>query len=109
MEIPRLGVNSELQLPAYSTATATQDPSYVCNLHHSSQPRRILNPLGEARDGTHNLVVPSWSHFCCATKRTPVIFYFIKAYMHMVEELTFFLSPSQGRDREFSELLLPLL
>ena len=35
MEVPRLGVESELQLPAYTTATATPDPSHVCNLHHS--------------------------------------------------------------------------
>ena len=26
MEVPRLGVNSKLQLPAYATATATADP-----------------------------------------------------------------------------------
>ena len=32
MEVPRLGVESELQLPAYAIATATQDPSHVCNL-----------------------------------------------------------------------------
>ena len=30
MEVPRLGVKSELQLPAYTTATATQDPSLGC-------------------------------------------------------------------------------
>ena len=29
MEVPRLGVQSELQLPAYTTATATQDPSCI--------------------------------------------------------------------------------
>ena len=29
-------VESELYLPAYTTATATQDPSQVCNLHYSS-------------------------------------------------------------------------
>ena len=52
MEVPRLGVESELQLPAYTTATAMQDPSCICNLHHSSQQRRNLNPLSEARDGT---------------------------------------------------------
>jgi len=28
------------------------------SLHHSSQQRRILNPLSKARDGTHNLMVP---------------------------------------------------
>ena len=27
MEVPRLGAESELQLPAYTTATATRDPS----------------------------------------------------------------------------------
>ena len=30
------GVESELQLPAYITATAMPDPSHVCHLHHSS-------------------------------------------------------------------------
>ena len=36
MEVPRLGVKSELQLLSYATATAMQDPSRVCNLHHSA-------------------------------------------------------------------------
>ena len=31
MEVPRLGVKFELQLPAYTTATAMTDPSYICN------------------------------------------------------------------------------
>ena len=35
-------VESELHQPAYTTATATQDPSRVCSLHHSSQQHRIL-------------------------------------------------------------------
>ena len=33
MEVPRLGVTSELQGRAYTTATATPDPSHVCDLH----------------------------------------------------------------------------
>ena len=37
MEVSRLGVKSELWLLTYTTATATSDPSCVCNLHHSSQ------------------------------------------------------------------------
>ena len=36
MEVPRLGIKSELQLPAYTIATATQGPSCICNPHHSS-------------------------------------------------------------------------
>ena len=50
MEVPRLEVKSELQLPACATASATTDPSYVYDLHHSSQQHQILNPLSEARD-----------------------------------------------------------
>ena len=38
---------------------SNQDPSHVCNLHHSSRQRRILNPLSKARDWTRNLMVPS--------------------------------------------------
>ena len=50
MEVPRLGVESELKLLAYVTATATRDPSCVCDLHHSSWQNQIFNPLSEARD-----------------------------------------------------------
>ena len=56
MEVPKLKVKSELQLPAYTTATARQDLSHVCNLHQSSQQLRILNPLSGARDWTRNLM-----------------------------------------------------
>ena len=62
MEVPRLGVESELQPPAYARATATQDPSHVSDQHHSSQQHRILNPLSKARDRTRNLLVPGWIH-----------------------------------------------
>ena len=57
MEVPRLEVESELQLMAYAAATAMPDPSHVCDLQHSSRQRRILNPLSEARDQTRNLMV----------------------------------------------------
>ena len=58
----------------------------VAGLHHShgnarSEPRLQptpqlttmldLNPLSEARDQTHNLMVPSWIHFRCAPVGTP--------------------------------------
>ena len=64
-------VQSELQLPAYTIATATWDPSCVCDLHHSSQQCQIFNTLSEARDGTYNLMVPSQVRFPCATMGTP--------------------------------------
>ena len=56
MEIPRLGVESDLKLLAYTIDTATWDPSQVFNLHHSSWPCQILNPPSKARDGTHVLM-----------------------------------------------------
>ena len=56
---------------AYATATATPDLSCICDLHHSSQQRQILNALSEARDGIRNLMVPSWIRFRCATTGTP--------------------------------------
>ena len=49
MEVSRLGVECELQLPAYTIATAIPDPSHVCFVHHSSRKHQILNPLSEAR------------------------------------------------------------
>ena len=48
MEVPRLGVELELQLLACTIATAMPDPSYICNLHHSLQKYQILNPLSAA-------------------------------------------------------------
>ena len=62
MEIPRLGVELELQPLAYATATATWYPSYVCDLHHSSWQCWILNPPNKARDQTCIIMDPSWVH-----------------------------------------------
>ena len=47
----QLGVESELQLRPYATATATLDPSFIC-----LRQCWILNPLGEARDPTFILM-----------------------------------------------------
>ena len=59
MKVPKLGVESELQLPAYTTATGMPAPSRIYDLHHSPPPHQILNPLREARDRTHILMDPS--------------------------------------------------
>ena len=56
MEVPRLGVKLELQLPAYATATAMPDPRPVWDL----QQHQILNPLTEARNRTWILMDTSW-------------------------------------------------
>ena len=70
-EVPRLGVESELQLPGYTTATAVRDLSH---LNHSSWQCWILNSLIEVRDQTRILMDPSQIRYRWATMRTP--FYF---------------------------------
>ena len=55
MEVPRLGGESEPQLLAYMTATATRDPSRVWDLPYRSRQRWIHNPMKGARDRTHDL------------------------------------------------------
>ena len=60
MEVPRLGVKSELQLLATARATAMWDLSHICNLRHSSQQHWILNSLNEARDQMLFLMDTSW-------------------------------------------------
>ena len=62
MEVPGLGVTSELQLPAYTTAMP--DTSHIRKLYHSSLQHRILDPLSEARDRTYILMDTSQIHFC---------------------------------------------
>ena len=76
-EVPRLGVELELQLMAYATVTSAPDLSHICDLYHSSRQCRILNPLSEARDRTLNFMVPSQIRFRCATMGTPGIMYFL--------------------------------
>ena len=70
MEIPRLGVELELQLPAYRTTTATPDLSRVYNLHHSSRQHQIPNSLSKARDWTRVLLDMNWVGHCWAMKGT---------------------------------------
>ena len=70
MEVPRLGFESELQLPAYTIATATQELRHICNLHHGSQQCWIPDPLSEDRDGTCILIDMSQICFHCTTMGT---------------------------------------
>ena len=62
MEVPRLGVETDLQLLAYITAIAMPDPSLICDLHLSSWQHWVLNPLSKAKDRT--CVLMDSSQFC---------------------------------------------
>ena len=52
MEVPGLGVESELQLLAYTLATATRDLSRIWHLHRSLWSFQTPKLLSEARDRT---------------------------------------------------------
>ena len=60
MNVPRLGVQSELWPPVY--ATAMQDPSHVCDLHHGSLQHWNLKSMSKARDQT--LILTDTSRVC---------------------------------------------
>ena len=77
LEVPRVGVTLELQLPPYATATAMQDLSHIYNPHHSSWQRQIFNPLSKARDRTCNLMVSSRICFYYATMGTLTYVFYI--------------------------------
>ena len=76
MEVPRLGVELELQLLACTTATATLDPSCICEPDHSSWQRNILNPLSEARDRTRVLMDTSQVHWLLSHDGNSWLLYF---------------------------------
>ena len=60
-----LGLHTHMwRFPARGRIRAT-----AAGLHHSSRQRQILiNPLNDARDRTHNLMVPSRIHFLYTTR-----------------------------------------
>ena len=93
--LPGWGPIRELQLPACARATATQDPSHLCDLPHSSQQRRILNPLNEARDWTRNLMVASWIHLLCTMHK--LLFFFL-SFSKLLMEAVFTLLSVKQRD-----------
>ena len=70
MEVSRPGVESELQPPAYTTATATLDLSRIFDLLCSLQQHQILNLLNNAGDQTCILVDTSQVLNPCATVGT---------------------------------------
>ena len=73
MEVPKLGVDLELQPLAYATATAMQALSRICGLHHSSGPvgdalvsrdvklQRLKPGLGRVRRRWSWLRLASWA------------------------------------------------
>ena len=84
MEVPRLGVETELQLQVYTTATAMQDLSHVFDLYQNSWQYWILNPLSETRDRTRVLMGTSSGSFPLRHNRNS-----LKSLQVIQKEITF--------------------
>ena len=90
MVVPRLRIKSELQLLAYATVSAMQEPSQVCNLHCNSQQCRVLNPLSMARDQTYILMDTSQLRYCWATVGTPKMCFFISVILLILDSFWYY-------------------
>ena len=62
---------AKVQLLAFATATAMQNPNHIFDLHHSSRQCWILKPLSKARDQTQVLMDTSQVHNLLSQKGTP--------------------------------------
>ena len=71
MEVPRLGVELEPQLPAYATATShrIQAASATYTTAHGNA-GSLTNPLGKARDQILILMDSGRIRVCCTTTGT---------------------------------------
>ena len=86
MEVPRQGVEWELQLLAYTTATATPDPSHICDLNPTSRQCQIINPLRPGIEPKSSQIT-TWVCYHRATVGTPCSTVFIVFFFN-----TFFFS-----------------
>ena len=73
-----IGIQWELQLSAYTTATLHL--SHLCNLCHSSWQRQILNPLSAARHQTCILMNTRWVLNLLNLKGNSLKLYFIFSF-----------------------------
>ena len=71
-EVPSLGVESELQLPADTQPQQhqIQAPPVTHNTAHGNA--QIFNQLSKARDGTRILLDTSWVHYAEPQRKLPV-------------------------------------
>ena len=92
MELPKLGVELELQLPAYATAMAMWNWSHICNLHYSSWQHQILNPLSKTRDQTSILMDTRRTRFPWAKTGAPITSLFQTSAMEILIFLSFTLN-----------------
>ena len=71
-EVPRLSWITAVATGQHHS-TAMRALSHICDLHHSSWKRWILNPLSKARDRTCTLMDTRRIRFHCSTMGTPGI------------------------------------
>ena len=83
MKVPGLGVDSELQLPAYTTEQHKIRATSACSLHHSSWQGQILNPPSKGRYQICIFMDTNWVYFHWTTMG---IFH---AFIHLKKKIMF--------------------
>ena len=71
MHIGTTTVENSMEIPQKTKNRINIWSSHVCDLHHISRQRHILNPLSKARDWTLILMDTSRIHYHWATTGTP--------------------------------------
>ena len=88
MEVPRLEVKSELQLPFLHHSHSKAKFKLCLQPIPQLRATQIFNPLSEARNQTHILMDTSWVHYHWATTGTPnSAFFFDTACDHLLKIL----------------------
>ena len=99
MEVPRLGVQSEMLLPAYATTTAMPDLRHICDLHHSSRQRQIPNPW--ARPGIKPKTSWFLVRFTSTDPRQELLFFFfffcLKSILYPLQKTSVDCFPSKSQ------------
>ena len=84
-------VKLEVQLPAYSNAaTATQDPSWACDLYCSSQQCQILSPVSRARAPTCSLSLWILVRFITAEPQQELDLLYLSFFIRFLASLDFY-------------------
>ena len=84
MEVPRLGVKSELQLSAHATARAMPDSKCICSICCCLRQHWIFNLLNKTREQTPILMRTSWVLNPLSHNRDSFFSVFISSFLNLV-------------------------
>ena len=90
VDVSRLGVTLNLLLPAYARVTGTRDPSYICDLQHSSRQCRCLTHWAKPgiKPASSQILVGVINRW--AQRELPAFSFFLSFFFFLMNFLNFF-------------------